>query len=198
MPPLMSDNSTLSEARLPLAEWKALLKCSNVATFDVFDTVLGRDALYPHDVHVDVGRRLQMNGIPVGILFKRRRLTAEKTARRTKKSYPTLSDIYAELAKSMRWNECQTKKAMLLEMEAEREFSLRLEHGTILLKHARSSGKFAGFISDMYLPSNFIAELLKRSGLWQDGDRIWVSCEKGASKSNGQLFEIVRQELCID
>jgi hypothetical protein len=56
---------------------------------------------------------------------------------------------------------------------------------------AREQGQRVVFISDMHLSSEFIQKQLVRHGLWMDGDRCYVSCEYGKSKTSGELFQEV-------
>ena len=48
------------------------------------------------------------------------------------------------------------------------------------------------FISDMYLPYDFILSILKRYGFYQDGDKLYVSNQTGCLKSTGELFKLVK------
>jgi hypothetical protein len=43
----------------------------------------------------------------------------------------------------------------------------------------------------MYLPGNVLREILFRNGCWVDGDRLYVSCEVGATKRSGEMFRRV-------
>ena len=59
----------------------------------------------------------------------------------------------------------------------------------------RNEGWQIAFISDMYLDSQFLREVLRREGCCCDGDLIYVSCECGARKDLGTMYDFVRQEL---
>jgi predicted HAD superfamily hydrolase len=177
------------------------LKAMNLAallTFDVFDTVLARNVLVPHHVHVEIGRRLKAAGIRSGVFYKRARLRAEGDANRARGATAKLGEIHDLLAARPGWTEDQRERAGDVELEVERAERLRLPHGAALLTCARQAGKFAGFISDMYLPSAFIRNLLDQAGLWDERDRLWVSCEAGASKADGALFRKVQSEAGIE
>lgn len=45
------------------------------------------------------------------------------------------------------------------------------------------------FVADTERSSSLLEELLRRFGLFEDGDRVVVSCEAGATKSDGALFD---------
>lgn len=59
----------------------------------------------------------------------------------------------------------------------------------------RAEGWQIAFISDMYLDSQFLKDVLRREGCFCDGDLIYVSCECGARKDLGTMYDFVRQEL---
>ena len=59
----------------------------------------------------------------------------------------------------------------------------------------RNEGWQIAFISDMYLDSQFLKDVLRREGCFCDGDLIYVSCECGARKDLGTMYDFVRQEL---
>ncbi|MBR5824613.1 MAG: hypothetical protein IKY67_10790 [Paludibacteraceae bacterium] len=59
----------------------------------------------------------------------------------------------------------------------------------------RNEGWQIAFISDMYLDSQFLREVLRREGCCCDGDLIYVSCECGVRKDLGTMYDFVRQEL---
>lgn len=63
------------------------------------------------------------------------------------------------------------------------------------IEDKRASGYRICFISDMYLDSAFLAEKLKEEGCLKEGERVFVSCEAKARKSDGKLFALVRNEL---
>ena len=67
-----------------------------------------------------------------------------------------------------------------------------------LIKQKRKDGWQIAFISDMYLDSAFLSEILMREGCFLPGDKIYVSCEHNARKDTGTLYDLVRQELHPD
>jgi len=67
-----------------------------------------------------------------------------------------------------------------------------------IINKKRKEGCKIAFISDMYLDSKFLSEILKREGCMEDGDNIYVSCEHNARKDTGSLYDFVRKELQPD
>lgn len=67
-----------------------------------------------------------------------------------------------------------------------------------LIRQKRKEGWQIAFISDMYLDSVFLSEILMREGCFLPGDKIYVSCEHNARKDTGALYDLVRKELQPD
>lgn len=67
-----------------------------------------------------------------------------------------------------------------------------------MINQMRKEGYQIAFISDMYLDSQFLSEILKREGCMEDVDKIYVSCEHNARKDTGTLYDLVRKELQPD
>ncbi|MBQ9417591.1 MAG: hypothetical protein IJU19_03325 [Bacteroidales bacterium] len=81
-----------------------------------------------------------------------------------------------------------------LELQTEREMLRPIEATRRLVEELRTKGDGSvAFISDMYLPSQFLVEVLAEHGFWCEGDRIYVSDELGAYKRDGSLFRLVQQ-----
>lgn len=68
-----------------------------------------------------------------------------------------------------------------------------------LVNQCRIDGHRIIFISDMYLPSSFLCDQLKKWGFWKDGDTLYVSNEIKKTKSSGELFKYIaeKENLCF-
>lgn len=153
-------------------------------SLDVFGTLLFRRISSPE-------KRFALFAGEVGAAqnWAQRRVTAELILAREKgPDMYSLRDIYekvqgggpnAEEEKKMELGQC------FVATEAQR-----------LLSVARGKNENVLFVSDMYLPSDFIQHLLAMHGLWQKGDRLFVSHEKGAAKHSG-LFKQICRELSL-
>ena len=122
------------------------------------------------------------------------RLNAEKTARRNSgKEDVSLDDIYRNLSLESFPN--LSKPALKrLELDVERENLSPVRQALDLIRNYRKKGKRILFISDMYLPSDFLRFQLRRFGFWEEGDRIYVSGEIGLTKYSGNLFRYIQRE----
>lgn len=83
-----------------------------------------------------------------------------------------------------------------MELETERQMLVPIVATRELINQLRKEGDIL-FISDMYLPSAFIKELLTKHGFFQEGDRLYVSDELGAWKHDGSLYRLVHERESI-
>lgn len=61
---------------------------------------------------------------------------------------------------------------------------------------ARVSGQVV-FLSDTPMPGWFLRELLERSGLWQEGDRVYCSADRVSKTHGGGLYDVAARDLGI-
>jgi len=173
-----------------------------IYSIDIFDTVLTRNVLYPKDVFhlVQYALCTQFQALPVrlGTSFWGERVWAEFIARRkTIRDDISITDIYQELGRRHGLDSALSEKLMELELEIESTVLQPVHGASILLDALRKENAGLVFISDMYLPSGFIREVLERYHLYLPGDRVYVSGEKGITKGSGKLFSLVLQEIGI-
>jgi predicted HAD superfamily hydrolase len=169
-----------------------------ISSFDVFDTVLTRSFAAPKDLFDELGVNLADQGFIAcsGTQFQISRLEAEQKARRLVASKEvTLDDIYSKLKKNFAWSDQQVILAMRLEIELEKKSLRAVPSMSALIHKARFHSRSIWFLSDMYLPSSVISEVLKREGILQEKDRLVVSAESGVSKHEGSMYARLIQEL---
>ena len=170
---------------------------TRIASFDVFETLLVRRAGSPDAIFLMLGNRLRHRGLIdcTPEVFARARKSSARRAERNIGQRCTLQDIYRELASSLSLSEATTNQLMRVEHSLEADLLQPVPEGAQRVKAARQRGDRIVFLSDMYLTSAFIQEQLLRHGIWQDGDRVYVSHEYGSSKRSGGLYdELLRQE----
>jgi len=162
-----------------VARVRQALARARVLSVDVFDTALLRLVRQPIDVFALVTEA------PPG--FARARVEAEARARaaaaRRGHDDITLDEIYAELPAS--WDRAGLRAR---ELEVERAVSTAHPRVRELVADARARGVRVVFVSDMYLPAAFIAELLRAGGYTVDEGGLFVSCEERVSKGSGRLY----------
>lgn len=169
---------------------RAIAGCE-VVSFDVFDTLLVRSVAAPGDVFDLVAAEVE--GHPFVARSEFRRLREAADAQANLGGVADLDDIYEELA-SLRVNDVEAYR--LSEMEMERRVLGRNPLFADTFDEAKRMGKRIIVVSDMYVDSDFLKSVLAENGF--DGiERIFVSCEMGATKRDGTLFPKALDELGI-
>lgn len=171
-----------------------------IYSFDVFDTLLTRWIGNPMQIfRIYADRAVQRGLIDIqpSVLYQAR-VNADRRARLfTHQIEASLSQIYRELANELELNDDIASKLQQLELEIETEYLIPIPPAYEMLMQARRSHPHVVYISDMYLPSEFMIARLKQNNFWQEGDRLYVSSEIGKSKGKGDLFTHVLQDLQI-
>ncbi|MCR5294851.1 MAG: hypothetical protein K6E30_06710, partial [Lachnospiraceae bacterium] len=137
-------------------------------SFDLFDTILKRNAAEPADVFswIEEGCRGRFPG------FRGKRIQAEQEARAASPyEEVTLEEIYRSYPGL---SPAEREELADRELSAERLFITVSPEMLLLYRRCREAGKRVFFISDIYLPEAFMTELLSAFGL-QDCDGLYVS-----------------------
>ena len=160
------------------------VKCFDLVSFDVFDTLILRTVLHPKDIFYLTGMSV-LKSPSEAQKFQSARILAEHAAR--KKSLTgevNIDDIYCSLegyAKGI----CEQLKDAELRVEMD---SCEPRNEVVkLFKALIDSGKNVVLISDMYLSSAFIKRMLEKCGIVGMKD-TFVSNEYGCDKRSGKLF----------
>lgn len=167
-------------------------------SFDVFDTVLTRTVAFPTDLFHLCARDLRTKSLIAcsDEEFTSRRIAAECQAREDVwHAEPGFQEIYDLLAAAFDWSPPQRDAAAVVELDCESENLCVVPAAAAEVAAARARGEEVVFISDMYLPCEFLRGVLEREGLLREGERLYVSNEHRAGKSSGKLFEIVRKDF---
>lgn len=164
-----------------------------IVSFDVFDTLLKRDVKRPTDIFDVMSENIVISELASN--FSTLRKLAEKTAReRSKKKEISLEDIYNNFPGI---SDVEIQSLIKLEKDTESRFL----HANIdmvgIFEECIRQGKTIYIISDMYLPSDFIAKILHREG-FSGYTQLFVSTDYDAVKSDGSLFELVKLSQNID
>ena len=160
----------------------------DVISFDVFDTLLLRPFDDPKAVFYLVGERLKCPG------FYRYRVLAEKQARarnleKNGTNEVTLVEIYQQLSRYF-----IVDPHYGAAVEAQIELALVQPHPYMkqIYQLARSLNKEVIAVTDMYLPAESIAQMVKKCGF--EPDELIVSNEYGVSKRQGGLYDMVKEK----
>ncbi len=178
--------------RKSVEEVVSFLSQYDIISFDIFDTLILRKVLEPSDLF-----RILSSKYNVVDFYKTRR-KAEKIARiKKQKDYGhneiTIDEIYDEI--KIRTNidkEIGIKNEFTLEMD----FCFANPYMKKIYDQILKLNKKIIILSDMYWPKNKIEKILKKCG-YEGYDKLFISCEYNASKSNGELFKIVQNEIDV-
>lgn len=158
------------------------LETVDLVSFDVFDTLLLRTVPEPADIWEIVSSE---NDMPE---FAAARWRADHEAWRQAVAGgrdATMEDVYALLP--------GFRQLMNKELSVERRCLVADPEMVREWKRAGELGKRRVIVSDMYLPGEFVRELLRRNGI-EGWDGFYLSCERGCRKDTGKLFELVLAE----
>lgn len=166
-------------------------------SFDVFDTLIARPLAKPADLYIILQQycfKLSNGRIDN---FYTIRCDAEINSRQLTKTKETNIDfIYDYIFDNFIKDRELINSIKEYELELEFKLSRKQKFGYELYQIAKTSGKNIVFVSDMYLSEDFVCKLLKKNG-YEVKNNLFLSCEYGASKKEGSLFNIVLKELNI-
>lgn len=168
-----------------------------VASFDVFETVLVRALGGPEHVAEETGRLLQARGVlavsPPVYAAARRAAQDDRTP--DVSVHPRLADLADDVAARLGVPEAAGALAAA-ELDVERTVCRAVPGAVARVDAARAStGRGVVFVSDTPLPTAFLEEVLRREGLFRDGDELVASADTGSSKQHGRLFDVVADRL---
>ena len=169
-----------------------------LASFDIFDTTLIRRCGKPENIFYLMAERLYPDDKVAqdGFVEWRKRCPGE-LQQQIKGREVMLEEIYERLQITDYRLQITDYSQQLVEMEKgiEAENLMVNPAVKVVIDRYRIEGWQIAFISDMYLDSQFLREVLRREGCCCDGDLIYVSCECGVRKDLGTMYDFVRQVL---
>ena len=171
-----------------------------IFSFDIFDTLFTRLVSKPTEIFKICGdRALQFGWINFSAeTFCEIRGNSEQRSRLFYEGGEvSLDEIYLELGNSLEIPVEIIDKLKELELTVENEYLVAVPKAYDLITEARRSHSQILFLSDMYLPQDFLESQLKKHGFWQEGDRLFVSGQWRKSKGNGDLFLKVMSKLSL-
>jgi len=170
------------------------LSSYEVISFDLFDTLLLRTVEKPSDAFFFVGEKLRYPN------FEQIRIEGERKARDIKEKAVgnrevTLVEIWQVLEKEAG---IDATIGIRTELAVEKQVCFANPYFVTIfpeLLELQKRGKRLIAVSDMYLSKEQMKELLVHVGIGDIFEKIFVSCDYGASKSEGNLYEIVKKEI---
>lgn len=168
-----------------LLEW---IQSHDVISFDIFDTLIMRKVYEPHDVFYIVQNIADQRGIKVDRFYANRIQAEINLIRRI----PTLAEIYKEFQRLTKVSDLVKEELSQIEAEVERHVIIPREKMVDIFHKAIDMKKRVYLISDMYLPTALLEDILEQNGV-TGYIKLYNSCDFHRPKVDG-LFEIfVRQ-----
>lgn len=166
-----------------------------IASFDVFDTCLIRKCGNPENVFWILAKKLfPSNTAKQECFFHWRQSVEYELMKKNNNDNITLCQIY-ETLNIERFELDSYYNAMEEEKQVESMMLVCNPSVKEVIEEKRKNGYKIVFISDMYLDSVFLKNILCTAGCFKENDIIYVSCEHGESKRTGKLYDIVRNNL---
>jgi HAD superfamily hydrolase (TIGR01549 family) len=162
-------------------------------SFDIFDTLVLRPFLTPSDIFNLLNSTFAETCPEVTVLrFYDIRIEAEQIARKNSKDPDTIDihDIYEVIKSRFAISDSVAEVMMSAETALEIKYCTQRKTGYELFSLAKSLNKKVLLVSDMYLQRDTIEKILKNNS-YEDWDRLYISSEEKASKSNGDLYDTV-------
>ena len=177
---------------------RPLIDSYPVISFDIFDTLVRRDAAAPSTVFTMMERELDRKyGRKTG--FAENRLRAERQARaeltgRGRREEVTLDDIYTFFPDSFTGEMLQELRGM--EMHWEETLAEPDPDMKRVWHYCVRRNKTVALTSDMYLPADCIRRILDRCGYTVPEGRLFLSSEEMCTKRRGGLYRRLCEKLC--
>lgn len=174
-----------------------MLKTKRVYSFDIFDTCLVRSCGTAENFF-DVLAYMVFDG-DVEDAVRNQFIIARRRSELSLSKTDPFFDIYS-IYNNLDFKHEKLKETSQLpeiEMQLEKELLQPVLKAKELIKKERSNGCSIIFISDMYLHSDFLIPILKQYGMFEDGDKVFISSEKGSVKHGGGLFRLIQKELNV-
>lgn len=169
---------------------KARCMAFDVVSFDVFDTLLMRKAGRPEDVFSLVEKQIPPSyGCEGKFVFARGRAEQQCRGQWGSALY-ALADIYRALRALLPLTAGQAEQVMAQELRTEALLLTSRDVMRRLFSELQSAGKRILLVSDMYLQTGQLAPLLQQNG-FTGYEKLFISCEQGASKQEGGLWRLV-------
>ncbi len=163
------------------------IDAADVVSFDIFDTLLMRRVLYPPDIFSIVEDRAKTPG------FAKARVRAEMELY-TQAKNARLDEIYLRLQEALSLADDEREHLYAAELAAEEQALVPRKAMCEMAAYAARQGKQVFFVSDMYLPSDFLSRLLQNAGVPVAAQSVFVSCAHGMGKAGG-LFSVLRKAV---
>ena len=171
-------------SRTLLSHVKDKIDNAKVVSFDIFDTLLLRPYAKPEDMFAHIEKMTGRKG------FAERRKRAESEFYKTNgyKTEAGILDIYGEMGEF----------SDLKDMELDMEFAVLSQNSEMktIYDYALARGKKVVATSDIYLPANFLNDVLKKNGFLNFA-KLYISNTINKRKDRGDMYPHIIVDLGV-
>ena len=157
----------------------------DVISFDIFDTLIGREVSYPLDVYDIIEHICKNKGWYNG--FKESRCSVDIYSEQTHSNH-TLDELYINLNKHYGLSEQFINDVKRTEVDLDKFLTYRIDRNNKLLEYALKTGKIVILTSDMYYTSEMMKDILIKNSI-KGYDDVYISCELKLSKQESDIYE---------
>lgn len=159
-----------------------------IISFDIFDTLVMRKTFVPQDVFCIVQGEAKQKGINVdGFPFIR--IHSELT---NPNPTPNIDEIYSYMCQVDGIDSDICEELKKIELAVEEKVIIPRVEVCELFRYAKDEGKKIYLISDMYLQSDTLEQILYKNGI-TGYEKLFVSCDYGTTK-NENMFNVFINE----
>lgn len=181
------------ESKVIDTNFEKVIANAKYVSFDIFDTLLKRHVSQPRNVFDLVQFQYNCNNLDKINDFKRKRIQAERQARKNaKREDVTIDEIYQLL----QYDEEKKRQLRALEIYIEKMVCYPNKSIIEIYDIVKSRGITIIITSDMYLTHEIIEEILFSIGI-SGYNKLYLSSEVGFTKRTGHLFDYILRDLQI-
>lgn len=173
------------------AELRESIMSHEAVSFDLFDTLVTRNILYPSDVLALVEARLLEDGICIEDFCRRRR---ESERRLGKERAPRLIEIYRDMLSDAERQRVSAEELAEREWRADCDVLIPREEVCELFREAAAAGKRVYVVTDTWYGEEQIRQLLRSCGVEKCCRGVFASCEHGVGKAGGLFRFLLEKE----
>ena len=160
----------------------------DVISFDIFDTLITRGIYEPDDVFRLMEINIK-NTYGKSVDFLKLRKEAEAAATEKYGALTTIDKIYVEVAKDKTIGDV-AMDIKRLEIDLETRLCMPRKDMVEIFNSLKAMGRHVILVSDMYLNRVEVVGLLHKCGIG-GYDELLISCEVGARKDDGSMWDYV-------
>ena len=157
----------------------------DVVSFDMFDTLVLREVVYPSDIFQIVEKKINRPYVEI----------RNKAISELNNDDYSFDKLYQLMGEKYEIEINELEKIKQIEIETEQDYIVGRKTMIDICNLLMKQQKEIYIISDMYFSKEILHLFLNKCGLQISPNRIIVSCEYGANKRNGKLWEIYKDRF---